>query len=77
MPQSGNVSVPERKRLNGKLVQTSPSQEDLSATEQRREGSTISDISAVTANTADANSNQGARLKETSPSSTERTKLQG
>lgn len=62
MPQSGSVSVPV--------------QEDWSSTEQRQ-GGTSSDIRAVTANTAAANSNQGARPKETSSASSGRTELQG
>lgn len=77
MPQSGSVLKPEGKRLNGKSertsTRTSPSQEDRSATEQRREGSSRSDK----VNTAAANSSQKARLKEMSPSSTGRTELQG
>ncbi len=77
-----SVSEPGGKQVNGKSVgrsrQTSSLQEDQPATEQRREAeSGCSDICTVTANTAAAKSNQGARPKEMFPSSPEETKLKG
>ncbi|KAL9970342.1 hypothetical protein ACROYT_G022699 [Oculina patagonica] len=74
--QWDSVSEPGGKRLNGKSVKTSkrtsPLQEDQSVTEQRVEDSSSSDIRTVM-----AKHSHGARPKETSPSSTGRTKQEG
>ncbi len=78
MPQLGSVSEHGGKQVNGKSVgtprRTSSLQTGQPATEQRRADRSSSYICTVTANTAAAKSNQGARPKEMSP---QITKLKG